>query len=211
MISRRDGSPFMNLLMIAPLCDSRGTVRYFIGAQIDVTGLVKDGTELDAFRRMIDQEEGLIEKDPPKDEFQALSEMFNNTELDTVRRYGGNMHREHLEEKDDATIQHKPRLLIQDRSTFEVDGPEKPSISSDGRLSGPYKHVSSTMFLRVMMEWLTGDSISSSAQRLLYVFSLLLHRFVFPEFFSRVSLTGSAAVTVFAPPLVTRLQTAHVA
>ena len=132
----------MNLLMIAPLSDSRGTVRYFIGAQIDVTGLVKDGTELDAFRRMIDQEEGVIEKDPPKDEFQALSEMFNNTELDTVRRFGGNMHREHLEEKDDATIQHKPRLLIQDRSTIDVDGSEKPSISSDGRLSGPYKHVS---------------------------------------------------------------------
>jgi hypothetical protein len=134
----------MNLLMMAPLCDSRGTVRYYIGAQIDVTGLVKEGTELDAFRHMVDQEEGVIEKDEPKDEFQALCEMLNHTELDTVRRYGGNMHREHLEERDDATMQHKPRVLIQDRSTFDGEGIEKSAPSPDGRLTGPYKHVSST-------------------------------------------------------------------
>ncbi|KAI4929356.1 uncharacterized protein J4E92_005020 [Alternaria infectoria] len=138
---RRDGSPFMNLLMIAPLLDSRGTLRYFIGAQIDISGLVKDSTDLEAFRRMLDEEEGQKEKEPQKDEFQALSEMFNNTELDTVRKYGGNMHREHLEEQDDASMQHKPRLLIQDQSTFDVDRAEKPAINkADGRLSGPYKH-----------------------------------------------------------------------
>ena len=113
--SRRDGSPFMNLLMIAPLLDSRGKLRYFIGAQIDVTGLVKDSTDLEAFRRMVDQEDGVAEKDQQKDEFQALSEMFNNTELETVRKHGGNMHREHMEEKDDASMHHKPRLLIQDQ------------------------------------------------------------------------------------------------
>lgn len=39
MNSRRDGSPFMNLLQCAPLCDSQGRVKYFIGAQIDVSGL----------------------------------------------------------------------------------------------------------------------------------------------------------------------------
>ncbi|RYN66672.1 hypothetical protein AA0117_g11843 [Alternaria alternata] len=137
---RRDGSPFMNLLMIAPLLDSRGNLRYFIGAQIDISGLVKDSTDLEAFRRMLDEEEGHKEKEPPKDEFQALSEMFNNTELDTVRKYGGNMHREHLEEQDEANMQHKPRLLIQDQSTYDVDRAEKPAPKPDGRLSGPYKH-----------------------------------------------------------------------
>ncbi|BGP49865.1 hypothetical protein JCM10450v2_005770 [Rhodotorula kratochvilovae] len=35
---RRDGSPFANLLCMAPLKDDKGVVRHFIGGQIDVTG-----------------------------------------------------------------------------------------------------------------------------------------------------------------------------
>ncbi|KAL9071653.1 MAG: hypothetical protein Q9161_004078 [Pseudevernia consocians] len=46
---RRDGTPFMNLLLTAPLYDNRGSVRYFIGAQIDVSGLIEDGRGLDSF------------------------------------------------------------------------------------------------------------------------------------------------------------------
>ncbi|KAF2856761.1 hypothetical protein T440DRAFT_494560 [Plenodomus tracheiphilus IPT5] len=137
---RRDGSPFMNLLMMAPLLDSRGNLRYFIGAQIDVSGLVKDSTDLDAFQRMLVQQEDDEEQDVQKDEFQELSEMFNHVELDTVRKFGGNMHREHLEDEHDTTIPHKPRLLIQDQSTYDVDKAEKPPTKPDGRLSGPYKH-----------------------------------------------------------------------
>ncbi|CBX94497.1 hypothetical protein IAQ61_009660 [Plenodomus lingam] len=136
---RRDGSPFMNLLMIAPLLDSRGNLRYFIGAQIDVSGLVKDGTDLDAFQRMLAQQDGKEEEDPLKDEFQELSEMFNHVELDTVRKYGGSMHREQLEDGRPNSSQ-KPRLLIQDQSTYDVDKAEKPPPKPDGRLSGPYKH-----------------------------------------------------------------------
>jgi hypothetical protein len=133
----------MNLLMIAPLLDSRGTLRYFIGAQIDVSGLVMDGTELEAFQRMMAQEEGREEKQQPKDEFQALSEMFNNTELDTVRKFGGNMHREHLIDQADANMRHKPRVLIQDQSTFDAHRVEQPAPKLEGgRLAGPYRHVS---------------------------------------------------------------------
>jgi len=50
---RRDGSPFMNLLMCAPLLDSRGATRYMIGAQIDVSGLAKDCAGLDALQTLI--------------------------------------------------------------------------------------------------------------------------------------------------------------
>lgn len=134
----------MNLLMMAPLLDSRGNLRYFIGAQIDVSGLVKDGTDLDAFQRMLEQQEAREERDEPKDEFQELCEMFNHAELDTVRKFGGNMHREHLEDQDDSNAFNggRPRLLIQDQSTFDVDKPEKPAPRPEGRLSGPYKHVS---------------------------------------------------------------------
>ncbi|KAF1934216.1 uncharacterized protein M421DRAFT_415262 [Didymella exigua CBS 183.55] len=138
---RRDGSPFMNLLMQAPLLDSRGNLRYFIGAQIDVSGLAKDATDLDAFRHMLDEEDGIEQPEEAKDEFQELSEMFNHGELDTVRRFGGNMHRDHLEDKDDKSngVQ-RPRLLIQDQSTFDIESAEKPPPKPEGRLSGPYKH-----------------------------------------------------------------------
>ncbi|KAL8941867.1 MAG: hypothetical protein Q9211_001638 [Gyalolechia sp. 1 TL-2023] len=50
---RRDGSPFMNLVMTAPLYDNRGTVRYFIGAQVDISGLVEEGRGLDSFERYL--------------------------------------------------------------------------------------------------------------------------------------------------------------
>ncbi|KAK7967804.1 uncharacterized protein PG986_002081 [Apiospora aurea] len=53
---RRDGSPFMNLLMVAPLFDSRGKVRYHIGAQVDVSGLVKESAGLDSLERLVARE-----------------------------------------------------------------------------------------------------------------------------------------------------------
>lgn len=46
---RRDGTPFVNLLLTAPLYDNRGSVRYFIGAQIDVSGLIEDGRGIESF------------------------------------------------------------------------------------------------------------------------------------------------------------------
>ena len=45
----------MNLLMVAPLYDNRGTVRYFLGAQVDVSGLIEDGRGLDSFARYLDE------------------------------------------------------------------------------------------------------------------------------------------------------------
>jgi hypothetical protein len=134
----------MNLLMTAPLFDSRGTLRYFIGAQIDVSGLVKDGTELEAFQRMRERQQSGETHEEPKDEFQELSKMFNNTELDIVRKHGGNMHREVVQEQDDnSTVQSRPRVLIQDQSTFDhVEEGQKSNPNVDGKLSGPYKHVS---------------------------------------------------------------------
>ncbi|ROV87525.1 hypothetical protein VSDG_09909 [Cytospora chrysosperma] len=54
---RRDGSPFMNLLMCAPLVDSTGTVRYFLGAQVDVSGLAKGCSGLESLRRLVDQDD----------------------------------------------------------------------------------------------------------------------------------------------------------
>lgn len=149
----------MNLLMVAPLRDSRGVIRYNIGAQVDVSGLVKECSDMESLRRLVEQSEE--ERDPnvdlahiaseaPKDEFQELSEMLNLQELDTVRKWGGRMHKESKEESQDSNFQGgnwaKPRLLINSNS------PDNPSVSVgrsgmfkasskiSGRLSGIYEH-----------------------------------------------------------------------
>jgi hypothetical protein len=158
----------MNLLMTAPLLDSRGTLRYFIGAQIDVSGLVKDGTDLEAFQymRQQQQEGGVINE--PRDEFQELSKMFNNTELDIVRKHGGNMHREVLQDHDDnnSTTTNRPRVLIQDSSTFDhVEEGQKVNPNVDGKLSGPYKHVSCLINLGIANSILTIEPVSPRTPR----------------------------------------------
>lgn len=194
----------MNLLMQAPLLDSRGNLRYFIGAQIDVSGLVKDATDLDAFQRMLAEEEGTAPAEEAKDEFQELSEMFNHGELDTVRKFGGNMHRDHLEDNDDkASIIQRPRLLIQDQSTFDVESAEKPPPKPEGRLSGPYKHVSCTFPSRKYFI-LTNSSTCSSDPPLPFAFSSHPPHFVSPASCNRNSSTASVARTACANPYAMR-------
>ena len=148
---RRDGSPFMNLLMIAPLYDSRGAVRYFIGAQVDVSGLAKHMSGLDALQNLVAARESAAaagdvydEDTEEKDEFQELSDMFNMTELETVRRRGGNMHRVPQDEPQDAsaTNWHKPRILLQDESSsIQKRGVSiAPSMTDSGKLPGIYEY-----------------------------------------------------------------------
>lgn len=51
--SRRDGTPFLNLLLIAPLYDNNGAVRYFLGAQIDVSSLIQGGKGFESFEQLL--------------------------------------------------------------------------------------------------------------------------------------------------------------
>lgn len=158
--SRRDGSPFMNLLMVAPLCDSRGKIRYHIGAQVDVSGLVKDCTDLESLQRLVvrQQQQGPC-NEPVNgtlgtgDEFQELSEMLNIGELDTVRKWGGRMHREYQDDEEETSrngpAHHMPRLLLKepnvgDNRSFKID------TRGSGRLSGIYQNVG----LRVLFVFL---------------------------------------------------------
>lgn len=53
----------MNLLMVAPLYDNRGTVRYFIGAQVDISGLIEDGRGLDSFARYLEEKSQQRQRD----------------------------------------------------------------------------------------------------------------------------------------------------
>jgi hypothetical protein len=165
---RRDGSQFMNLLMTSPLRDSHGTIRYFIGAQVDVSGLVRDCTDMDSLQRLADELNANTPKASPsttsphlaphKDEFQALTEMFNASELSTVRVHGGRMHSQTVDPISDGHTSEagtrasdRPRLLLAENSDPELEptpfpGRVHPSasldatLSSSGRLAGPYTH-----------------------------------------------------------------------
>ncbi|KAK4942336.1 hypothetical protein LTR10_017943 [Elasticomyces elasticus] len=139
---RRDGSPFVNLLMIAPLADSRGVVRYHIGAQVDVSGLVKDCAEMESLQKLMElrargEDPPLPEKPNPEknDELRELSEMLNQGELNTIRRYGGRMHREVADEDVESVGSQQPRLLLKDPDTMTP-----PAGSINGRLTGVYQH-----------------------------------------------------------------------
>lgn len=140
----------MNLLMTAPLCDSRGKIRYFIGAQVDVSGLVKECYDLESFKRLVlaaEDENNTADSTPREnerkgkmDDFRELSEMLNMQELETVRRCGGRMHREQPEELHDGNGANwnKPRVLIHDASpdrakTFRLGQPS-------GKLGGVYEN-----------------------------------------------------------------------
>jgi len=146
----------MNLLMIAPLYDSKGTIRYYIGAQVDVSGLTQDCTDLESLSHLVvraDDPELAAEQDHDnqKDEFQSLSEMFNVAELDTVKHCGGRMHRDQVDTSDtESIISHRPRLLLND-STSEAptlsnparsQTPTAANLRANGRLEGVYQHVS---------------------------------------------------------------------
>ncbi|OGE54063.1 hypothetical protein PENARI_c006G02445 [Penicillium arizonense] len=116
---RRDGSPFMNLLQCAPLCDSRGKVLYFIGAQIDVSGLAMEGAQMESLQNIQAQKEnpstnGSMTKES-KSEFQELGELFSLRELQSVREHGGNLFQPIVTEDPNH------RLFLQDSDT-ETEG-----------------------------------------------------------------------------------------
>ncbi|CAG7962645.1 unnamed protein product [Penicillium nalgiovense] len=140
---RRDGSPFMNLLQISPLCDNRGKLRYFIGAQIDVSRLVMEGAQMESLQYIPTQKEnpetGQAIKQS-KNEFQQLSELLSPHELQNVREHGGNLFEPIIDEYPNH------RLFLQDSDTeSEIHipswGPQNPTPGPVPSLSlgGVYK------------------------------------------------------------------------
>ncbi|KAJ5412595.1 uncharacterized protein N7487_006954 [Penicillium crustosum] len=119
---RRDGSPFMNLLQCAPLCDSHGRVKYFVGAQIDVSGLAMEGASMESLMELQSKyrdhdEESIAEPPEPeeKDEFQELTELFSPRELSTVQQHGGNL----FQPTRSLASPHHPRSWLQPDISLE--------------------------------------------------------------------------------------------
>jgi hypothetical protein len=136
----------MNLLMTAPLCDSRGKIRYFIGAQVDVSGLVKECTELESLQKLLelqDRGEEVPQLHKPSteksDELRELSEMLNQGELSTIHRFGGQMHRQTAQDDSETTGAngHPPQPLSKESDLMHTAGGRIAS----GKLAGVYKNV----------------------------------------------------------------------
>jgi hypothetical protein len=106
---RRDGSPFMNLCLLVPLTDFDGNLKYFLGAQVDVSGLLRSCAGFESFARTVrdvqDEADGDFQQDQRSiltttanssaagPEFRAFAEMLDGDELKTVRHCGGAMHK----------------------------------------------------------------------------------------------------------------------
>ena len=95
--------------MCVPLRDQSGKVRYYLGAQLDITGLVNDCTGLATLKKIVQRNNehrshvtnrDVQEETLQRDEFEQMSEAFNPQELEkliTLRR------RQQLQ-SDDAVI-----------------------------------------------------------------------------------------------------------
>ncbi|MCJ1321535.1 hypothetical protein MMC15_006880 [Xylographa vitiligo] len=113
--SRRDGSPFLNLLMHAPLYDRSGKLRYFMGAQIDVSNVIDESPELEILQRIMIQNEGSAgSREPRKDvdegktEFQQFIETLDMDELKDVRTWEDRMLQESASDDGASNIK-RPR------------------------------------------------------------------------------------------------------
>lgn len=87
---RRDGSPFMNLLLLAPMYDNKGTVRYFLGCQIDVSQLLYGGRGLESFAQLLSQDRsrsrfGNNPSRGPKQALRDLGQLLTEEEADIVK------------------------------------------------------------------------------------------------------------------------------
>lgn len=132
----------MNLLMITPLLDGNGRVRYYLGAQIDTSGLLKDFYGFEHLQSHFDSgtyiedsdEEGHSspweEDDPSRDELKELSELFNHDELEVIRQHGGRLHHPDLQEPS-STWKKKQRLVLLPEMTG-VGGGDAVRVGADG-------------------------------------------------------------------------------
>ncbi|KAI0491234.1 hypothetical protein F4859DRAFT_509019 [Xylaria cf. heliscus] len=143
---RRDGSVFMNLLMITPLYDNRGNIRYHLGAQVDVSGLLKECAGLASLGELVAQKQNQSEaynntgckdtKEPrtSRDVLANLAQMFTLSELKTVQA-SGETHAEKRNSAGSSSSTHnnntKMQSLIKDEAApTDADAPMVNSMSS---------------------------------------------------------------------------------
>lgn len=142
---RRDGSPFMNLLMIAPLYDNKGQVRYFLGCQVDVSPLIEGGRGLESFSHLLAQDRsdsrfGGRNKDP-KHLLGELGQVLTQNEADIVKSRSRSYSEESRPSSAQLRTREPRRRLGVDDSSDRGFWPH-PNLGPSGRLPGVYQNVS---------------------------------------------------------------------
>lgn len=156
---KRDGTPFMNLLMVAPMYDNKGDVRYYLGAQIDISQLVEDGKGLDSFSKLLAQDRSDRRYDSRQKTAMnllgELGQMLNEQEATAVkeRMRTGSLHQ--VSESGRSTPQQKTRpngrrIIGYDDANY-TEGAKRQiwpdlDLGRSGRLPGVYKNVSKPRF-----------------------------------------------------------------
>ena len=143
---RRDGSPFINLLMIAPLFDNKGKVRYFIGAQIDINGLVEGGRGLESFERLLAKDRASQryggdknpDHDSPDTVLSELAAMWTGGEIDIVHR--NTSARSPSDHSHHAAGPHPARRFIGMEDPAEQNMWPSRSLGGSGRLPGVFQN-----------------------------------------------------------------------
>ncbi|KAL8917251.1 MAG: hypothetical protein Q9172_005926 [Xanthocarpia lactea] len=144
---RRDGTPFINLVMVVPLRDQNGKVRYYLGAQLDITELVNGSVGLNSLQKLVNRQHGHADQHGKETlethndlltQFQQLSETFTPQELQTVLRS------QKRQEMDDQVVhgldQHQPHNVRVRNSSADLDSDIKlPGFGSAPSL-GFYKN-----------------------------------------------------------------------
>ena len=172
----------MNLLMHAPLCDDLGRIRYFLGAQIDVSSVVDDSPELESLKRSMMRMQSQSgsrgnnstrQEEDKIGEFQQLIETLDMQELKAVRSWEGRMLQQYPKDEEDLgrTKLRRPGVLVRE---FSFD-PLK-----DGR-PGHEKGTLDSLYNNVRYDFLPTRSVTNSSSICLsgltplYVFCLHLH------------------------------------
>ena len=156
----------MNLLMIAPLYDNRGIIRYFIGAQVDVSGLIEEGRGLDSFARCLEdralsrqRENEAAQESAPKRLLRTLNEFGQLLSPDESSLFQPRSRPSSIQSKGNhSTTNHSMRSASTTRDTYirrarkilgnedqdheeERSGWPFSSMGPSGKLPGVYQNV----------------------------------------------------------------------
>lgn len=106
--------------MVAPLMDHRGNVRYFLGAQIDITRLLEGGKGLQSLKQLFDQEKAVA----------RLSGIGDKSSLRMLRELGG------LLSEEEADIVRQPSQRSQRNCPGSASSVDSPMPNSGKRFIG---------------------------------------------------------------------------
>lgn len=180
--------------MVAPLYDNRGTVRYFVGAQVDISGLIEDGRGLDSFARYLDEKSLRRQRDNDqaqesgsKKSMRVLNEFGQMLSLDEFGVFQSRSRSSSIQDNASGTnhssrgppkrretgIRQARRVLGNEERNEEEDRNSWAfsSIGPSGKLPGVYQNV--RLFLP--------HSMSSQAYRVMKTISTSLSALILPS------------------------------